>query len=279
MSWVSSGERSSVLVDTYPVCSQAVCLTHARIVCSLWFAGTGVMLISTHSEKVGVTLLRANSWQLESAVNAFYSDASLMEPSSGRKVDIAALDALFDSYKDSVSSLIEAEGVERLCVDLQVDPADVVMLVVSFHLKCERMCEIARDGWLQGWSQLGCDSVEAMRVKLPSLRAEIIDNHELFKRVYEFSFLFSRDENQRSLPCEIAVALWQILLAGKCSFLDAWCEFVSSNYGKAISKDTWNMFFDFVMTSNEDFSNYDAEGAWPVLIDDFVTNMKKLRKS
>ena len=40
--------------------------------------------------------------------------------------------------------------------------------------------------------------------------------------------------------------------------------------GLGISRDTWALLVEFGKTVNKDLSNYDAEGAWPVLIDEFV---------
>ena len=37
-----------------------------------------------------------------------------------------------------------------------------------------------------------------------------------------------------------------------------------------LKADQWNSFYDFSMTIDEEFSQYDEDAAWPVLMDDFV---------
>lgn len=165
--------------------------------------------------------------------------------------------------------MIYAEGVERFCADLEVDPTDVVLLVVSYHLKSKRMCEITKEGWLQGWRELRCDSLDLMKQIIPQLRDEL-KKDDFFKEIYRFSFSLSLDENQRSLPCDVAIPMWKLLLDGKYAKLDTWCEFVEKKHGKSISKDTWNLFYDFVIGVGIDLNKFDADGAWPVLIDDYV---------
>ena len=76
----------------------------------------------------------------------------------------------------------------------------------------------------------------------------------------------------------MACELWQLLLPlyGNQSLGDKWIDYVAQHCSKpAISKDTWNMVFDLVTTCRPDLQDFDEDGAWPVMIDEFVEFQRK----
>ncbi|XP_002967683.2 DCN1-like protein [Selaginella moellendorffii] len=71
----------------------------------------------------------------------------------------------------------------------------------------------------------------------------------------------------------IAVDAWKLALTGRFRLIGQWCEFVRMHHRHAITEDTWRQVLEFSRVVHEDLSNYDPEGAWPVLVDEFVDHM------
>lgn len=94
-----------------------------------------------------------------------------------------------------------------------------------------------------------------------------------------FAFEYNKPPEQRSMPIEIARQLFPLILKGRFEHLDLWLEFLHERK-HAISRDTYSLLLDFALTIHNDMSNYDEEnGAWPVLLDEFVDFAKpKLNK-
>ncbi|RDB17739.1 Defective in cullin neddylation protein 1 [Hypsizygus marmoreus] len=243
--------------------------------------------------------------RLDMAIDAYYNDPTALSSTPSRQTTSAPstskLTTLFNRYKDPDADEITVDGTIKLCEDLGVNPEDVVLLAVAYELKSPRVGEWKKQGWIEGWKGIGCDSIPAMKAALPLLRDKLARDPTYFRKVYNHTFDFARSEGQRSLGIETAQAFWGLLLphglqggalshttdsgndedvsmeqedGWKPEFVQWWFDFLTEKGGKGVSKDTWAMFLDFVRTINSTFSNYDMEAAWPSTIDDFVEYAK-----
>eukprot|EP00270_Netrium_digitus_P013160 TRINITY_DN4349_c0_g1_i2.p1 TRINITY_DN4349_c0_g1~~TRINITY_DN4349_c0_g1_i2.p1 ORF type:complete len:267 (+),score=70.15 TRINITY_DN4349_c0_g1_i2:80-880(+) len=235
--------------------------------------------ISGASEKSAMAALAASDWNLEGAFEIFYSNPHMTEAAAGFTtvvaLDIRKLEDLFNRYKDPHADVILAEGAAKLCEDLQVDPQDVVTLVLSWHLKAATMCEYSQQEFVTGLQSLGVDSLEKLRSLLPGMRAELKDDYK-FKEIYNYAFSWAREKGQKSLALDTAVGMWHLLFAARpWPYVDHWCEFLQLKHNRAISKDTWSQLLEFAWMTDVSLSNYDEEGAWPYLIDEFVEYLRE----
>ncbi|KMZ60984.1 DCN1-like protein 1 (Defective in cullin neddylation protein1-like protein 1) [Zostera marina] len=223
------------------------------------------MAITGATDKAAIQSLKASDWHLEGAFDIYYTQLQIRAVT-----DSKLLEELYRRYKDPYAEMIMADGITLLCSDLQVDPQDIVMLVLSWHMKAATMCEFSRQEFIGGLQTLGVDSIDKLREKIPLMRAEMKDDQK-FGDIYYFSFGWAKEKGQKSLALDTAIGMWQLLFAEKCwPLMDNWCQFLKVKHNKAISRDTWCQLLEFFKMIDPTLSNYDAEGAWPYLIDEFV---------
>ncbi|PSR87681.1 DCN1-like protein [Actinidia chinensis var. chinensis] len=111
--------------------------------------------------------------------------------------------------------------------------------------------------------------------KLKSMLDLMVDFSE-FSRLYDFVFFICRENGQKNISVSRAVTCWRLILAGRFRLLNRWCNFVEKNQRHNISEDTWRQVLAFSRCVHENLGGYDPEGAWPVLIDDFVEHMYRI---
>ncbi|KAI9476591.1 MAG: Cullin binding-domain-containing protein [Benjaminiella poitrasii] len=238
-----------------------------------------LMGIANLSERDSLKLLRSSNWDLNLALNKIFSEQQINTKTTN-KSNVAYtqnVNKIFDTYKDDQEKdLISIDGTMKLCEDLGIEPTQLEFLLLSHQLGSERIGEFKRDGFVKGCFQLQADSIEKLADSLNTTLKEQFQTEEGFRKIYNYAFLLGRQTGQKSLSLEAAIELWRLLLSShKFSLLEEWIRFLEEKHGKAISRDTWYLFLDFASQENLDIQNYDSEGAWPILIDEFVEYMQQ----
>ncbi|MGH0125488.1 UNVERIFIED_CONTAM: hypothetical protein FKN15_054585 [Acipenser sinensis] len=104
---------------------------------------------------------------------------------------------LFDSDPQDENK-IGIDGIQQFCDDLNLDPASVSVLVVAWKFRAATQCEFSKREFVDGMSELGCDSPDKLKSQLPRLEQELKDPGK-FKDFYQFTFNFAKNPGQKGL--------------------------------------------------------------------------------
>ncbi|XP_075255998.1 DCN1-like protein 1 [Convolutriloba macropyga] len=222
-------------------------------------------------------ILRKNNWKLDEAMDNFFTNQHRRISSSSatsQRVDRRAIENVFKHYANPQSpDFMLAEEIIRFCGDLSLDPTSLPVLVLAWKFKSKRQCVFTKQEFVEGMYELSCDSLDKLKSYIPHMMSEVESSKsEGFKQLYKFTFGYAKEEGKKNLDIDTATAYWSLLLEKKFIFLSLWKEFLSGADGKkrnTIPVDTWNVTLDFVNQVTS-FDQYDTEGAWPTLLDEFV---------
>ncbi|GMT21289.1 hypothetical protein PFISCL1PPCAC_12586, partial [Pristionchus fissidentatus] len=226
------------------------------------------------NEKIALTCLQRAQFNVQSAVEHYYEHQTYYETAQPNGVKGGSkVKMLFDRYandpQDQLPDKIGPNGIMRLLDDLGLDAEDRKVLVLAYKLNAEVQCEFSWEEWKKGMEDMHVDSVDSLRQRLGQIDYGLRDLAQ-FKPLYTFTFTYSKAAGQRNLDIEVALAYWKILFKDQFALFPLWEEFMTVAYKKSVTKDTWNLLFDFVFSIKSDLSNYDEEESWPVVLDDFV---------
>jgi len=221
------------------------------------------------------------------------ASVSKIEPYSP---DRAAL--LFEKYADEDDpSIIGPEGFEKLCTDAQIPLDGAMPLVLAWQLNAKEMGKFTKEEWTKGTESLKISSLSGLSMAVSDLEMLLIqgkpgakgstgkkdpydkfaygkyaaDPKAAFQTLYLFCFTLAKQEQSRNIDMETSTAFWSVLLVPQYPIMSEVLEFISEKGTyKATNKDLWSMMLEFCRTVKPTLQDYEADGAWPTLLDDFV---------
>jgi len=154
---------------------------------------------------------------------------------------------------------------------LEVDPEDISMLLLAWHLRVESMGYFTEDEFINGMKKLQIDSLSKIKAELNKMKADFLTNDTTFKEVYKYTFKFAKEPEAKVLDIGLASALISLLMVSRYPQTSTFCTWLKEQSGiHMMSFDQWQSYLEFCRVVKPDFSNYDPEQAWPVLLDEYV---------
>ncbi|KAF0978667.1 hypothetical protein FDP41_002487 [Naegleria fowleri] len=182
----------------------------------------------------------------------------------------AALDPKDASNEDDVD-YIGTEGILKMAEDIGINPEQRILLIILYKIGATEQYKIKHKEFVEGFKRNGCYSMKDIKSKAPTWEQPILNNNAEFKKFYMWCYQYSKEPGAKSMSAEMASATWRLILGDRYKKINEWCDYVENTYKKAIQKDSWDLFIDFVHNVGDDLTKYDASDAWPVIVDDYCT--------
>ncbi|OBZ75667.1 DCN1-like protein 4 [Grifola frondosa] len=216
---------------------------------------------------------------------------------------------VFKSYVDpDDSTVIGPEGFERLCTDMGISLEGALPLILAWQMHAAEMAKISFKEWEKGTEGLRVSELQTISLVLQDLEDLLLldkppikpptgvaaqakkkasagsepynrakyyeyarNKDKSFLELYTYCFALAKPPSARNIDIETASAFWSVLVAPRYPIMSDILAFINeTGKYKGVNKDLWSMMLEFCRSIEPDLSNYEADGAWPTMLDDFV---------
>ncbi|ODV93336.1 hypothetical protein PACTADRAFT_5123 [Pachysolen tannophilus NRRL Y-2460] len=231
--------------------------------------------ITDADPKIATKILSSNDWDLNVSVDYYYSIHKGKTLEDNKYFE--DLEEIFNQYKEN-DEQIGIDGTFKYIQDLGFEPENAVVLALAEFLESPTTGVFLKKKFINNWSNANINSIPKMRKKLLEFQDLMFNDPKFLRKIYDFAFTYSLEENQRSLPPDVAVEYWRLLLTKTFGQekIETFIKFIENEHNFAISRDQWQMLYLFMQYWEEhpNLETYDESAAWPSLMDQFVEYCK-----
>jgi len=120
--------------------------------------------------------------------------------------------------------------------ELKIEPDGTAPLVIAWKLNASTPGEFNRHEFLKGWSEMGIDTIAAMKTKVTEL-VKTLSDRSTFKEFYRWLFNFAKENPEmKTIDAEAAIDMWTTVLKDQWPLTDKWCKFIQGELEKAKKK-------------------------------------------
>ncbi|KAF5330402.1 hypothetical protein D9619_005606 [Psilocybe cf. subviscida] len=205
--------------------------------------------------------------------------------------------ALFSTYADKdEADVIGPEGYQQLCSDANMNLEGTQPLILAWQIGTSEMGKITKDEWVKWTNTVKISSVDSLALVVSDLdqllmsgkapakatsksqdydktafSSYVVDSKGTFQKFYSFCFNLTKAPQSKNIEMETSVAMWGVLLVPKYPVMADVLQFISEKQGvyRGTNKDLWGMMLEFCESVSPDLHDFEADGAWPTLLDDF----------
>ena len=184
-----------------------------------------------------------------------------------------------------------------MCTSLEIDPeSDVRLLALLWQLGAKQPAMILREEratgappsfrsvpaaprgrdepsrglrFCEGMQGIGCDSLEKLKAFVVALEPYALEKRA-FRDFFKFVFLFSREGTHRTIEKDIVAALLPIAIGPRSDHTAPFLAFLETSATTRVTLDQWCSFLEFSDKVGLEFEGYEEDGAWPLLLDEYV---------
>jgi len=162
---------------------------------------------------------------------------------------------------------------------MSIDPADRRVLYLAWCAGASRMGYFTREEWNAAAKELRAGTPAAVAAALSSSLAASVDAPRSpdFAPFFEFAFRYCLTEpSQKIVDLDTASAMLSVALPQNCHHKGPFLEFLKQQRDyKTVNADQWRGIGRFVREVGPKCADFDDDGAWPLLLDNYVDWVRK----